>query len=176
MSLHKLDSCINVVHSVRDRPAWFAALLSGKFNTLTEPNHGAGCFCFDFYRAKGYFMELPSILQGESLKRLLQGTALGAVAAIAIGFNLGGWMLGSTAELQAANGAKSAVVAVLAPICAEKFQSTVDASTNLEKLKKESTYKQASFVEKGGWAILPGNDKAGDGVAKACAVILNDLK
>jgi hypothetical protein len=176
MSFHKLDICINLLHSVCDRSAWYAALLSRKFNTLTEPNHGAGCFCFGFYRAKGYFMQLPSIIQGESLKRLLQGTALGAVAAIAIGFGWGGWMLGSAAELQAANGAKSAIVAVLAPICADKFQSTVDASTNLEKLKKESTYKQASFVEEGGWAILPGNDKAGDGVARACAVILNDLK
>ena len=31
-------------------------------------------------------MQVPSILQGESLKRLLQGAAVGAVATIAVGF------------------------------------------------------------------------------------------
>ena len=34
-------------------------------------------------------MQLPSILQGESLKRLLQGAAVGAVATIFVGFSLG---------------------------------------------------------------------------------------
>ncbi len=121
-------------------------------------------------------MQLPSILQGESLTRLLQGTAFGAVAAIVIGFNWGGWTLGSTAALQAENSSKNAIVAVLAPICADKFQNAVDASTNLENFKKESSYQQAKFVEKGGWAVLPGSDQAGIGVARACAALLNDLK
>ena len=121
-------------------------------------------------------MQFPSILQGESLTRLLQGAALGVVATIAIGFGWGGWMLGSSAEKQTADGAKSAVIAVLAPICADKFQNAANAAVNLESLKSEAGYKQTGFVEKGGWAILPGNDKAGDGVAKACAVILNNIK
>ena len=121
-------------------------------------------------------MQLPSILQGESLTRLLQGTAFGAVAAIVVGFNWGGWMLGSTAASQAEDGAKSAVVAVLAPICADKFQQAADMTGNMAMLKKEPAYQQAGFVEKGGWAILPGSDKASSGVAKACAAILVDLK
>lgn len=121
-------------------------------------------------------MEFPSTLQGESLTRLLQGAALGIFATVVIGFSWGGWMLGSTAEKQTAEGAKNAVVAVLAPICADKFQKGNDAAANLVDLKKEAGYNQTSFVEKGGWAILPGNDKAGDGVAKACAVILNNME
>ena len=43
-------------------------------------------------------MKLPPILQGESLTRLLQGIAIGAVATIAVGFYWGGWTLGSTAD------------------------------------------------------------------------------
>jgi len=121
-------------------------------------------------------MQLPSILQGESLKRLLQGTALGAAAAMVIGFNWGGWMLESTAAKQAADGAKSAVISVLAPICADKFQQAVDASENMVMLKKESSYQQASFVDKGGWATMPGSDTANSGVARACANILVGLK
>ena len=121
-------------------------------------------------------MELPSMLKGESLTRLMQGTALGAIATMVVGFAWGGWVLGGTADKQSAADAKSAVVAVLAPICADKFQNAADATVNMENLQKESTYQQASFIEKGGWAVLPGSDKAGDGVAKACAVLLKELK
>lgn len=121
-------------------------------------------------------MEMPAILQGESLTRLLQGTALGAVAAIVIGFGWGGWTLESAAAKRTADSTKNAVVAVLAPICADKFQSAADAEDTLKAFNKESTYQQASFVEKGGWAVLPGSDKASDGVARACAKILGELK
>ncbi len=121
-------------------------------------------------------MELPTIFQGESLKRLLQGTVVGAVVTVAVGFNWGGWVLGSTATKQVEVGAKSAVVAVLAPICADKFRQASDASANLAKLKDESSYQRAAFVDKGGWAIFPGSDEASAGVSKACAAILTDLK
>ena len=46
-------------------------------------------------------MQVPSIFQGESLKRLLQGAAVGAVATIFVGFSWGGWSLGSTADKMA---------------------------------------------------------------------------
>jgi hypothetical protein len=46
-------------------------------------------------------MQVPSILQGESLKRLLQGAAAGAVATMVVGFSSGGWSLGSTADKMA---------------------------------------------------------------------------
>ena len=46
-------------------------------------------------------MQLPSILQGESLTRLLQGAAAGAVAIMFVGFYWGGWSLGSTADKMA---------------------------------------------------------------------------
>lgn len=121
-------------------------------------------------------MQIPAALQGMSLTRFLQGAAVGAVATIAIGFGWGDWVLGSTAAEQSADGARSAVISVLAPVCADRFQKAIDADSNLENLKKEAVYKQAGFVEKGGWAILPGNEKAETGVAKACAAILNDLK
>ncbi|MDF2372102.1 MAG: hypothetical protein P1V21_15070 [Rhizobiaceae bacterium] len=171
-----MDIPIRTVHDVRDVPARSWRFYFRKINKLAVTNPGAGCLRFDFDRAKGYFMQLPSILQGESLTRLLQGIAVGAIASMVIGFGWGGWMLGGTAEKQSADNAKSAVIAVLAPICADNFQNANNATTNLENLKKETSYQQASFVEKGGWAILPGNDKSSSGVARACASILNDLK
>ena len=56
-------------------------------------------------------MQVPMLLQGESLKRLLQGAAVGAVATMIIGFNWGGWMLGGTARALADSSAHSAAVA-----------------------------------------------------------------
>ena len=73
-------------------------------------------------------MQVPSILQGESLKRLLQGAAVGAVATIVVGFSWGGWSLGSTADKMAKEQSELAVVAALAPVCADKFRALPDAA------------------------------------------------
>ena len=121
-------------------------------------------------------MQVPSILQGDSLKRLLQGAFIGFLATVVIGFGWGGWTLGSTAKELAEKSASSAVIAALAPICVDKFQRATGAEANLAELKKVSSWQQASFVEKGGWATLPGNDVANSSVARACADLLGNLK
>jgi len=122
-------------------------------------------------------MEIPSFLQGDSLKRLLQGAAAGAVVAIVVGFNWGGWTLGSTVEKVAKERADSAVVAVLAPICVAQFRQAANASANLGELNKFSyAWDRDAFVEKGGWAIMPGSDTANLAVAKVCAETLASLK
>ena len=114
--------------------------------------------------------------QGESLKQLLQGAALGAFATLGIGFSWGGFMLGSTAKTLADSMASSAVVAAVAPICVDQFQHRADAANNLTALKKTSTWEQATYVEKGGWATMPGSKAADSGVSQACAAILSSLK
>ena len=114
--------------------------------------------------------------QGESLKKLLQGAALGAFATLGIGFGWGGWMLGSTAKTLADSTASGAVVAAIAPICANQFQRSTDAAVNLTALKKASTWDQGTFVEKGGWAVMPGSKEADSGVPQACAALLSNLK
>ncbi len=119
-------------------------------------------------------MAIPSMLKGESLTRLLQGTAFGAIAAMIIGFNWGGWTLGSTAMKHADKQTDEAVVLALAPICVEKFQASPDNVANLAALNGQASYKRTGYIEDGGWAVLPGSDKAGAGVAKACAKLLVD--
>ena len=120
-------------------------------------------------------MELPSILQGESLTRLVQGAAVGAVATIVIGFNWGGWTLGSTAEKLVKEAEQSAVVRVLAPICVDKFQHAADAGTNLEALKKADSWKRDEIIEKAGWTKFPGSEPDRK-VAEACANLLSQAK
>jgi hypothetical protein len=84
----------------------------------------------------------------------------------------GGWVTGGTAETTAKTRADTAVVAALAPICVDKFRQQADASAHLVELKKVSTWQQGSFIEKGGWATLPGNEKPDSGIARACAALL----
>jgi hypothetical protein len=66
-------------------------------------------------------------------------------------------MLGSTAKTLADSAANSAVVAAIAPICVDQFQRSADAANNLTALKKINAWEQATYVEKGGWAVMPGS-------------------
>ena len=121
-------------------------------------------------------MAIPAILQGDSLTRLLQGAAAGAVATLVVGFYWGGWVTGGTAKDMVQRSSTSAVVAALSPICVDKFQHSAEAATNMTELKKVSSYMQGTFIEKGGWATLPGSDAANSSVAQACANMLSNLK
>ena len=114
--------------------------------------------------------------RGESLTRLLQGVAAGAIATLVIGFGWGGWMLGGSAKELADNAASSAVVAAIAPICADQFQRSADAASNLTALKKTDLWQQAAYVEKGGWAVMPGSKAVDSGVPQACAALLSAAK
>src|SRR6266446_8254546 len=93
-------------------------------------------------RAKGNTMQLPSTLQGESLTRLLQGAAAGAVATMFVGFYWGGWSLGSTADKMAKERSELAVIAALAPVCADKFRALPDAAAKQVALSKVDAWKR----------------------------------
>src|SRR2546423_13396387 len=107
-------------------------------------------------------------------KPALWGVAGGAAALAIVGFSWGGWITGGKAEATALIRINDAVVVALAPVCVDKFQRAGDASANLAALKKIDTWSQGDFVEKGGWAIVPGTNSSErvSAVARACAVLL----
>ena len=121
-------------------------------------------------------MQLPAILEGPSLTRLLQGAFIGFVATAVIGFNWGGWTLGSTAKQMAQKDTSAALVAVLAPMCAEKFRNGSDAAAKMAEFKKVSLWQQDSFIQKGGWATFPGMSSPDLAIADACARMLAALQ
>ena len=100
------------------------------------------------------------------------GVVGGAVAAIAIGFFWGGWVTGKTSETHAVDRAKTAVVAVLTPMCVDNFRNAPDAAANLASLTKLDSWSRHTFIEKGGWATLAGSTEPNPAVARACATIL----
>ena len=94
-------------------------------------------------------MQIPSILQGDSLNRLLQGAAIGAVATIFVGFYWGGWSLGSTAYKMAKEQSELAVVAALAPVCADKFRALPDAEAKKVALSKVELVEAPGRISQG---------------------------
>ena len=121
-------------------------------------------------------MEISSETKA-AVRPALWGAVAGAIALAIVGFSWGGWVTGGAAETLARNRAATAVVAALTPICVEKFQQAADASENLVAMKKTTyAWDQSKFVEKGGWATMPGSTEPNSAVAKACAESLGSKK
>jgi hypothetical protein len=116
---------------------------------------------------EGNVMRIPP-----EVKPACWGAIAGAGALAVVGFNWGGWVTGTTAESNAKQRAESAVVAALAPICADKFRQQTNAGASFDELKKVSSWNQGSFIEKGGWATMPGSTSPDTAVARACAELL----
>jgi hypothetical protein len=72
---------------------------------------------------------------------------------------------------------EKAVIAALTPICVAQFKGQPQdvRATQLAALKGESSYQRGDYVEKQGWATMPGSKQADDEVADACATELMKL-
>ncbi len=102
----------------------------------------------------------------EWVKPGVWGVGIGAVAAMVIGFSVGGWVTGGTAETMADARAQTAIVKAFTPICVANAQKEPE---KLTELKASSSWQRDTFVEKAGWADGAGADYR-DGVADACAI------
>jgi hypothetical protein len=120
-------------------------------------------------------MELPLILQGESVTRLLQGAIAGFLATTVIGFNWGGWIRGSTAEDNAMRRVNAALVQVYAPVCVERFQQQANVAVKWAELTKVENWRRDDYISQSGFATPPGSDSPNARVADACASALSKI-
>lgn len=109
------------------------------------------------------------------IKPALWGAVAGAAALAIVGFNWGNWHTGGSVTSLTEQKAREAVIAVLAPLCAEQFKKGPDVTAQYAALKKESSWSRGTFIEKGGWAVLPGQKSATNGVAAACGEMLDKM-
>jgi hypothetical protein len=116
-------------------------------------------------------VQLPAILEGESLTRLLQGAAAGAVATMFVGFYWGGWSVSSTADKMAKERSELAVVAALAPVCADKFRALPDADARKAALSKVDSWKRGDEFPKE-FVTLPGETYPSSTLVDACYTLL----
>jgi hypothetical protein len=112
-------------------------------------------------------MNLPT-----NTKPWIQGAVVGAIAAAIVGFSWGGWVTGGSAVKRVAVASHDATVAALASICADRFRAQGDAAVKLVELSKVSSWDRGNFIEKSGFALMPGNKTTDSDVARACAETL----
>ena len=93
------------------------------------------------------------------------GLICGAVIAMIIGFAWGGWTTSGTTQTMT----KEAVLASQAAICVAQFMKAPNHQEQLQAFEKVSSYQRSTFIEKGGWDKMPGEEKADAAVARACA-------
>jgi hypothetical protein len=104
------------------------------------------------------------------VKPAVWGAVIGAAGMAIVGFSAFGWTLGTSAERMAKDQAEAAVADALTPVCVARFEAQADAGAKLADFKKITTsWDQLSFVEKGGWATIPGSATPNSDVARACA-------
>ena len=110
------------------------------------------------------------------IKPAIWGVIIGSVGTMMVGFTSMGWTLNSTAQREAQQRAEFAVTAALTPLCVQNFMKQSDATRQLTDLRDIDSWKRQEFVEKGGWATIPGSKVAAPGVANACAEALLKAK
>jgi hypothetical protein len=108
-------------------------------------------------------------------KPALLGAMAGAVALAFYGFTWGGWVTGGSADKAAKQRAETAVVAALVPVCVANFNGATDVAIHAAALKKASSWDQGAYVEKGGWANMPGTTTVNSDLARACADALTKV-
>jgi hypothetical protein len=93
------------------------------------------------------------------------GLVIGAVIAMIIGFGWGGWSTASATQKMT----EKAILENRTAICVAQFMADSGNADNLVEFNNIDSWKRYEFVEKGGWDKMPGQEKAGYGVARACA-------
>ncbi len=115
-------------------------------------------------------------MKKEYIKPFVWGLVVSAVLTMIIGFAFGGWVTGGTAQRMAKEMADEAVIDRLAPICVTQFNQDPEKDKKLQELKEISSYQRGDYVEKQGWATMPGEKEPDSKVADECAIRLVKLE
>jgi hypothetical protein len=104
------------------------------------------------------------------IMNIMIGFALGAIAAMLIGFKMAGWTTSKSAQAQV----DEAVMGTRSAICAAQYLKQPDKA-RLEEFVRIEANDRADFIEKGGWDKMPGQEQASYGVARACVTGLEGM-
>lgn len=114
-------------------------------------------------------MQVPSILQGESRTRLLQGIAIGAIATMFIGFYWGGWVTGGTNKRMTSAAETNGQMSVLVPLCVAQFMAADGA---VAKIKVTPSYSHDDVVREFVKTVV--GTQVDYSFARACAAAVDD--
>ena len=115
-------------------------------------------------------------MKKEMIKPFVWGMVVGAIVLLIVIFSAGWVVTSGSAQDTAEEMAEKAVVDHLAPICVVQFQQDPNREERLKELKEKSSWEGGDYVEKTGWATMPGAESPAPGVADECARRLMELK
>jgi hypothetical protein len=121
-----------------------------------------------------------SFLQGISdytpTKTALAWAAGGAsVLTMVVGFTLGGWVTGGSAERMAAEARTGGKAELAASVCAANFRMAPTAVSDHAELVRLSSMRQRQFVQDQPWAQVPGAEAVSRASAELCARIITQI-
>jgi hypothetical protein len=108
-------------------------------------------------------------MKWQTIKTMLWSAIGGAIVwwiVLSAGF---GWTSAGSAEQQAVERVKTAMLDVLTPICVERFNQDAENEVKFKALQETSTWNRAAYVAKQGWATVAGNHVSENQLAKSCA-------
>jgi hypothetical protein len=100
----------------------------------------------------------------EKIKVGSWGAVGGAIVAVYVGFNFGGWMTNGAAGAMAKENVANAVAERLGTICVAQLNRDTDKGQKLKEMKEKDTWDKGRYIEKQSWAIMPGEDKPDSGL------------
>ena len=144
---------------------------------IKDPEHDLSQFEFGVVsvRVRRVRTEDEEMIMPQWFKPGIVGAFIGAIALAIVGFTSLGWVTSNDAESMALKYADAAVVKALVPVCVARAQ--MDSETGpllLELAGKTSKWERRSFVEKAGWAKMPGAETINKNLADACAQALQE--
>lgn len=93
------------------------------------------------------------------------GLICGAIIAMILGFQWGGWTTSrTTLEMT-----REALLASHESICVAQFMKQPNKDEKLKEFEAYASWNKAEFIEKGGWDKMPGQEMSDSAVARACA-------
>jgi hypothetical protein len=115
-------------------------------------------------------------MKKEYIKPFVWGLVVGAIVLLIVIFWTGWVVTSGSAQTKAEEMAEKAVVDRLAPICVKRFLKHTNKEARLKELKEIDSWKRGEFVQKQGWATMPGEKEPDSKVADECARRLVELE
>ena len=118
-------------------------------------------------------------MKKQDIKPFVWGMAVGMVVLLIVVFSAGWVVTSGSANAEAKAMATDAVMNRLAPIAVAQFMQDPNKEERLKEMKELKTYGQntrSDYVQKQGWATMPGEKEPDTKVADEVARRLTDLK
>jgi len=115
-------------------------------------------------------------MKKEYLKPFVLGMGVGAIVLLIVIFSAGWVVTSGSAKAEAEKMVKEDLVNRLAPICVQQFMKDPNKEERLKELKELDYWRRGEYVEKQGWATMPGEKEPDRSVAEECARRIVELE